>query len=118
METISRSFHEKKKGYAHSAYLVYVATKNLLCKLSRQRIAFTLGPGQGKSWAALLLAEKHAKDGKFVTIVVPNEVILEQFETMISDYCSDKVTVLMACQLPLNHHNHIYIFDECDHLIE
>ena len=43
------------------------------------------------------MAEKHAKDGKFVTIVVPNEVILEQFEAMISDYCDDKVSVLMAC---------------------
>ena len=63
VECISKSFERRNKGYQHSDYLCFVAAKNLLCKHGAQRVAFTLGPGQGKSWGALLIAEKHAKDG-------------------------------------------------------
>ena len=56
MEAISREFDRRNKGYKHSIYLVFVATKVLRSNIVNQRIPFLLGPGQGKSWAALLLA--------------------------------------------------------------
>ena len=65
-----------------------------------------------------MIAEKHAKEGQLVTIVVPNEDLQDQFEALISDYCDEKVSVVMPVNMKVTDHNQIYLLDEADYQIE
>jgi len=59
----------------------------------------TLGAGQGKTFLALLLAERHARDDKVVCIVVPDPVSYDQYQQQIFNYCDESVRVLTARDL-------------------
>ena len=49
---------------------------------------------------------------------MPNEVILEQFEAMVSTYCNERVSVVMPANMPFDHKSDVYILDESDSMIE
>ena len=58
--------------------------------------AFQLGAGQGKTFVAILLAERHVREQKSVTIVVPDTISVGQYENYVDQYCKNNVIVMQA----------------------
>ena len=112
---MSKGFDQRQLGYKHSPYLCYVAAR---CwdKLSKYCV-FQLGAGQGKTFVALLLAERHLREGKSVTIVVPDKVSVGQFEHYVADYCQENISVMRAKDLTYSHKSDVFICDESDLLL-
>ena len=105
----------KNQGYRHSPYLCFVAAR--CWDKKSNRCVFQLGAGQGKTFVALLLAERHRSEKKTVTIVVPDKISVSQFEGYTLAYCSEHISTIRAKDLKSTHKSDVFICDESDLLL-
>ena len=112
---ISLSMSKEDLGYRHNDYQVYVAAQ---CSSATHRVVpMQLGPGQGKTYIAILLAKIHASRGQKACIVVHSNLAKVQYMQILNKYEHEGVHVMEACRLKAEADYHTYILDESDELL-
>ena len=76
-----------------------------------------LGPGQGKTYIAILLAKFHASRGESACIVVHSNLAKVQYMQILNKYEHEGVHVKVACRLKADADYDTYILDESDELL-
>ena len=112
---ISKSMAKEGQGYMHNDYQVYVAAQ--CSSQTHQAVPMQLGPGQGKTYIAILLAKLHASRGESACIVVHSRLAKVQYMQILNKYEHEGVHVKEACRLKAEAGYHTYILDESDELL-
>ena len=64
-----------------------------------------------------MLAERHAREEKKVTIVVPDKISVSQFENYTLRYCQESISAIRAKDLSSAYKSNVFICDESDLLL-
>ena len=87
-------------------------------------VAFKLGPGQGKSIIALLIACYYVNDLNYsVSIIVPYRALEKQYKELLRKLCpdvtSDNIEVIVTKYLSLQEQvTDVVLVDEADYVVE